>query len=493
MKKKRWLLPTNTNNLRVIISQGLITSHDGFSKYYKDVLEQHNGWIPIFSNTIPSEALKYATSEDPKSLTACLMELDIIQVNGHIKALKGNQLIDLELKNKSIDDEEIIIIFVPAPLPLSCLSKVLFESKAKQTEFQIDAKNRSNVILNNLKLQSTKADQKLFQRKHEEPNLLNQADTLNSKDYISFSQELPQSDKINYPEVYAFGGMLSLLFYYAKNGQRSNLLYEKTCTNDTFLSGEDYTEGIILILDYFFNKTITESSPSKKKKMYHGILEIAIVGKDFKNEILDFLENSNWEEKKVKDRAAGLARMLREYESNLSKKSVSTQFEEAKSELEKMLLMLFVREDSDSFAEYKTVIFEELEYLIFAMLFGIRDKFRSLPAWLKKYNNLQEFISTKMAEYAQQSIKSNLKFKISHKPFTVWEILDKKLEKKTIKALSINNCIETIMPKSNFSFSQKDSKVTYSSFVEPTYNIIKDKYFKEISSLQITNEIYNKL
>ena len=175
------------------------------------------------------------------------------------------------------------------------------------------------------------------------------------------------------------------------------------------------------------------------------------------------------------------------------KKSVSKQFEEAKSELQKMLLMLFVREDSDSFAEYKTVIFEELEYLIFAMLFGIRDKFRRLPVWLRKYNDLQEFISTKMAEYAQQSIKSNIKFKISHKPFTVWETLNKKLEKKTIKALAINNCIETIMPKSNFSFSQKDSKVTYSSFVEPTYKIVKDKYFKEISSLQITSEIYNKL
>ena len=139
MKKIRWLLPTNTNNLRVIISQGLITSHDGFSKYYKDALEQHKGWIPIFSNTIPSKALKYAISEDPKSLTACIVELDIKPVIGHVKALKGGVLIDLELEDKDIDDEKIEIIFIPAPLPLSCFAKVLFDSKEKQTEFQMGA------------------------------------------------------------------------------------------------------------------------------------------------------------------------------------------------------------------------------------------------------------------------------------------------------------------------------------------------------------------
>jgi len=487
--KRRWLLPTNTNNLRMIIAQGIISSHDGFSKYYKDELERHNGWIPLYSNKVPCDPLKYVVSEAPKTLIACILELDIASINGSVKAIAGNELIDITLPNDNID-EEIKVLFIPAPLPLSCLSKVLFDSKDRLTEFQHEASNRRNVVLNKLKLQSTKIDQKLF-------NVVTsgaciEKGSLFSNTQIQPSLQLPQCDKINYPNIYAFGGMLAALFYYAKNGELSNNLY-KNISNSKRPAVANNSDDIQLIYDYFFTDIVYPFDSELKKRMYQGLLHTAIEGRDFKNDILNFLENTVWEEDKAKSRADSLVKRLREYESTLLKESVSEQFDRAQSNMEKMLLILFVREDFDAFSEYTTVTFTEIEYVIFAMLFGIRDKFIKLPVWLRKYNGLQNFISTKMAEYAHQSIKSNITFQITKEPLTVWEFLDQKLEKKTIKTLNIDNCIETIMPKCDFYFTQKDNKTTYASFIEPTYRIIKDKYFKEISALQITDKIYNKM
>ena len=493
MKKKRWLLPTNTNNLRMIIAQGLITSSDGFSKYYKDVIEQGNGWIPLFCNEIPDEDLSYAMSEDPKSLTTCIVEFDIKCISGPVKAIRQGELFNLELGTDPIADD-LEIIFIPAPLPINCISKVIFHDKENLDEFKIDVENRSNVVLNNLKLQSTKADQKIFDIKSKEAGndsaLFNETQEDNKNTWSS--QYISPCEKINYPKVYAFGGMLSLLFYFAKNGGASNALYGKVCDKLSHsIDSED--EELSLILDYFFKKAETVSTLSLKRKIYHGINEIAVERKDFKDAILAFLGNSKWEEGTATSRATALVKMLRDYENNVSKKTVTQQFEGAESELEKMLLMLFVREDSDAFIEYTTVSFTEEEYLIFAMMFGIRDKFIKMPVWLKKYQGLQDFMSIKMAEYAHLSIQSNIKFKSLNNPSTVWKFVSKKMHKKTIKILNLANCVETIMSKADFSVSGKDGKVTYSSFVEPVYKIREDKYFNKISSLKITDEIYNKL
>ena len=46
--QKKWFCATNTDNMRNIIAQGLITEPVGFTKYYTDVLEINNGYIPLF-------------------------------------------------------------------------------------------------------------------------------------------------------------------------------------------------------------------------------------------------------------------------------------------------------------------------------------------------------------------------------------------------------------------------------------------------------------
>ena len=83
-KKNRWLIATNTENLKNIIAQGLITEPSGFSKYYSDALEISPGILIAFNNTIPKEFFDKSISED-SSLDKCIIELAFDNITGPIE------------------------------------------------------------------------------------------------------------------------------------------------------------------------------------------------------------------------------------------------------------------------------------------------------------------------------------------------------------------------------------------------------------------------
>ncbi len=464
-KKSQWLLPTNTENLKMIIAQGLISSSDGFTKYYSDTLELVPNYIPLFKDEIPATLLNHVLSED-NSLTPVILDIDLKKISNGIKILQDDKLIDLE---GEVDSEDIL--FILAPLPLSVISTLAFSSKDAVKEFEESSKLYSNVVLNDLKLSTTLAQQKLFK-----------SSTL-SVDWINDLKKIEtvNEGEVDYKKVYAYGGLLLNLFYFAKNGNLSN---------DNYKLFSDFTEEKksqdIDIYDYF--KAFDINNADIKKKMDNGIIDIAISSKDFKEDVLRFLEYGNWDERTQK-RTQELADKLKGFESNTNK-TVSEQFNEAKTPLEKILLMLFLREDTGALMEYTLEFFSEADYLNFAMMFGIRDKFIKMPKELREFTDLQSFVSLKMAEYAHSTMGSNIKFKSTVKPLTVMELFNKdSLKKKLIKELKVESCIKTIMP--NEEYSSKRGVNTYIGFIEPTYETLEEKYFKILSKRKITKEEYN--
>jgi hypothetical protein len=489
MAKSRWLLPTNTNNLRMIISQGLVTSSPGFKKYYTDVLARYNGWIPLFHDKVSSEALNDSIIEAPDVLTSCIIEVDIAKISGEIKALKETKIEKIYLENTDVIDKSVDIIFIPGPLPLNCISNVLFRNKDTFDEFKKDASTRSNVILGNLKL---KTDQKLFDiEKQQQLSVDAEVSGLSVA-------ELPACQEIDYSKIYAYGGMLALLCYQAKNGSKSNSLYKAICDGDSFTINNNFSTEIRIAYNYFVNNLDFLEEDELRKRLHEGVIDIAIDGNatDFKNKTLQFLKSNSWStasvSHKYKNSIDEVVRMLNDVEHNLHKAKISQHFENEKSVLKKMLLMQFQRDDSESFIKYDTVTFDEIEYILYSMIFGIRDKFSKVPPWIRKYKGLQNFISAKMAEYAHQLLETGLKFQVGKPPKTVWEIVSNKLDRKTISKLTIENCIKTEMPK-GIDFSLVKGRVVFPSFVEPKYIIDETIYFKEISTQTITDKIYNTL
>lgn len=464
-KKTQWLLPTNTENLKMIIAQGLISSSDGFTKYYSDVLELVPNYIPLFKDEIPSTLLNYVLSED-NSLTPVILDIDLKKMSNDIKILQDDKLVNLEGEVDSAD-----VVFILAPLPLSFISTLIFSSKDVLKEFEEDSKLYSNVVLNDLKLSSTVAEQKLFKSSNLSVDWVNDLKKIKTMDV----------DEVDYKKVYAYGGLLLNLFYFAKNGNLSNDNYKLFSDFSEEKKSQD-----IDIYDYF--KDFDINNADIKKKMDNGLIDIAINSKDFKEDVLKFLEYGNWDERTQK-RTQELADKLKGFESNTNK-TVSEQFHEAKTRLEKILLMLFLREDTEALMEYTLELFCEEDYINFAMMFGIRDKFIKMPKELREFTGLQSFVSLKMAEYAHTTIESNIKFKSTIKPLTVIELFNKNsLKKRLIKELEVESCIRTIMQ--NKEYCSKSGINTYIGFIEPKYETHEEEYFKILSKRKITKEEYN--
>jgi len=458
--KNRWFMPTNTDNLRMIIAQGLISSPNGFKKYYADVLELFPGYIPLFRNRVQADILSSVTSE-VEGLTPCIIEFDIKKIEGLAKTISDSQLVDVCLKD--IDKENSDLLLLLAPIPLSCISKVIFKTIADKKAFDDDAELYSNVPINTLKLHYTKIDQKLFEAK---PDM---TDYLISK---LKSMDFNLTNIIDYNKIYAFGGMLANMFYFSKNGTKSNEAFLSCSLDKKVLDNDDYS----YIINYFDgSKKLDSGNP-----LYNSIVDIAVKSKDFKEEIIEFLESDS--------KTLNIANKLKSFEA-ISDKPVSEEFSEAKTLLGKVLLMLFHRENTEALMEYSLDIFTEEDYLTFAVIFGIRDKFIKVPKFVREFRDLQNFISVKMANYAHENLNSQIKFKESRQPLTIMNMLkNDRFKGYFAKELKIENCFQTVIPKSDYHVVK--GKPIFEGIVMPKFEILEDKYFKFIST-QISTD-YNK-
>jgi len=466
--KNRWFIPTNTDNLRMIIAQGLISSPKGFKKYYSDVLELSPGYVPLFRNRIQPDILKYVTME-VDGLTPCILEIDLKKIEGMGKTIDSDNLTDILIKD--IEQENSDISFLLAPIPISCISKVIFKTIADKKDFERDAELYNNVPIKTMKLHYTKIDQKLFEAK---PDI---TDCSIEKLKI---RDIDIDNSVDYDKVYAYGGMISNLFYFAKNGTISNRVFISCISAEEISDFDD----ISYVFNYFYNAETTDN----KNDLYNNIVDLAIRSRNFKESIIEFLESDS--------RTAKIAYRLKNFET-ISDKPVSEEFYDAKTLLGRVLLMLFHREDTEALMEYTLDFFAEEEYLAFAMLFGIRDKFIKIPKFLRESGDLQNFISTKMANYAHRSVGSQIDFKESRRPLTIMDMLkNSRFKEYFAKELKIEKCFQTVIPKSDYKVIK--GKPVFEGVVMPKFEILEEEYFKSISQQILIDynkylEKYNKI
>ena len=474
MANNRWFLPTNTANLGMIIAQGLITGPAGSNKYYTDILTTCPGYIVIYKNTVPLIALNKAIEEDD-NLVKCLIEINVRHVVKADAFNDSGESFNLPLTGEG----RVEALYIKAPLPLSCISKILFENpEDKNTFVQNTETILPNIPLTGLNLQSQVKKEKLF-----DPGPIDNKVPLN----------LPLVKTVDYDKVYSLGGLLGVFFYHTKNGEKTKEYFEK------FLNPERQDEkkdiDFCSIHNYFF----TSNENGSINKVFFSILDYLVKSTDFRNDIISYLRSDDvpeaWGEK-----TKSIAERLISFHQNTINKPSSEIFQESKSKLkggkskmELLLLMLFHREDSESLMELKLNIFNEADYLLFSMLFGIRDKFISLPKTIRKYELLQHFISNEMAKYAHNSTQLNTEFKELKIPVTIIGLLapnKPEFIQWMSKQLNIQHCFKSVMPNQEFTNNKGIS--TYLGVTLPKIEIEKDKFFNEMSIKRITDVEYSK-
>jgi hypothetical protein len=458
----------------MMVAQGLISSPDGFSpnKYYKDELENYPGFIPVFKNFISQSTLDLIISEQ-ENMTACLIEIDLTKITQG--SVRNQNYKDVEVNVNAHED----LLLILAPLPLSCIKQIIFRSANERLSLEAEQKFSSNFILSDLKTHCSMSDEKLFKASNNKESMeFFHKDKVDENEIES--QVVDSVKLVNYPRIYAFGGLLTSLFYFAKNGKLSNKIYKDFCTIDKSELSDDK-----LCIHQYFNQIENDGI---LQTMYNKLLDKLISRENSKDDIIMLLEADDWDEK-FKSRTQDLAQMLREFENNET--TISEKFSKAIKPLERLLLMLFHKESIESLIEYQLDMFTEDDYLLFSLIFGVRDKFIKTPKFIREYQNLQNFISSKMAEYAHSELNSGIKFKSINSPKTIWDILNaKNTASKAGKKLEITDCVQAVM--SGDCQIQGNDRI-FKGYAEPKYKIIENKYFKIISNKNISTEIYNNL
>ena len=149
------LLVTNHLNLMYILSAGLVMPPVGFQgKYYDDTLGCFPGWIPLFVDRVPRQAVDLSTRE-AGYLTPVVVEIELSGLSGQVAAYRNDTLCELGFPEELDGTEQAFLI--PTPLPTSWIKSIVYESPAARRSCEANAKDFENVPINDFKRRSKRA------------------------------------------------------------------------------------------------------------------------------------------------------------------------------------------------------------------------------------------------------------------------------------------------------------------------------------------------
>lgn len=492
--KASWLLPTNTENLQMMIAQGLICDVNGFvGDYYKDILSNCPGFLPLYKSKVPLSAISAAKAES-NDLTPCLLKIDLNAIlegncfhtrsdlteeipSNTFTLSSANQLKIEDIKRKRNDELDFESILIQGPLPLSCIDEVIFMSKSDIEEFKSSSSNLGNVPTGFLVFKSQNA---AFGH-----------DIVDSITNNKFDCELCYK-KIDYKKSYSFGGLLALAFYFSKNGVNSSEMFNSI--TELEVKDESHLE-YKWIMSYF-----RQSDEINELQRWNNILDEFNEYKkrsdiDFKKNIIEFLKSDS--------KTEGMANFLLDYHRSkieLSDEAIISKYikeykdDDKKFRIKLILFMFFFKDSIEKLIKYHHKDLSENDYMSFGMLFGMNYGYIGIPKWLLEYEGMQLFISSLMANYAHGIANTEMRFKKSTKPLCLPEMLSpKKLNFIAwfCKAYEFNQCFDTVMPKRDY--RNIGGKCIYDGVILPEYQILKDNFFRTMSKLALDTKDYNRI
>ena len=153
---ERGCLVTNHLNLMYMLAAGLVLPRSGFGeKYFRDTLDGCPGWIPLFTGHLGRAAVDHSIAE-AKHLRPCQVVVSLRECVGPVM-VPGPGGVEKRRSPHEVGGEPLI--FVPAPLPVSAIEEILFQSREDATACKNDALDFGNVPLADFE---TRVDRKRF-------------------------------------------------------------------------------------------------------------------------------------------------------------------------------------------------------------------------------------------------------------------------------------------------------------------------------------------
>lgn len=398
-ESRRWYLVTNHLNMMYMLAAGLVMSPVGFrGKHYKDSLSQFPGQVPLFADDkdIPTDILELVTSER-SHLIACIATFDLSGHHGPVSLLKKTgkiQSVDLQPKRRNKND---IAMLIPAPLPISALRAISFQSSEDMQVFQSAALSVSNVgSFSHL----TNVSELLFEQDEDTSS-------------VNRQPSLPGGGSDTSPTFgLALGGVLTMLYHVANRsdlgmkifGSVTRYSVEEDSRLDIddpilaeiprWMSGLGIAEGADDRVSLFWG-VVESLIESQEKEQSQNPIDVVLTSLTLQ---LDSLSNKAYVPR-LESLIADISAL-----SGLGGKRISELLRDHKGSLSRPLLLVCLHEHCQDLLEFSDPSVSDTEYVLAAVLLGVRDSWLRLPTQLRA-PELSDYVAHRMAaaEYARRA------------------------------------------------------------------------------------------
>lgn len=388
----QWLFVTNHMNLCYILSAGLILPPGGFRKYYQDPLSIAPGWIPVYADSLPQEALDIATRER-KTLRPCVMVLDLSSLgNGRVMGVdpKGD-LVEVDIARAR--EGGFRMIYISAPLPLTTVKVIAFNTKEDMAAFQEVASDFNNIPIKEFNIKAVK---KYFKINNIFPDI--------PIPDINAAHDAPTN------RVQAIGGITAMLANIADIGNLAMATYKYALEPN----GEPppFIEDLRLkALGTWIKGDIEEIEKSKSVRLFWKVIDVLVESQtdarshEYLEKIQDLL--AEFAEANSSESLKTLAHDLFQL-SGFADQTLTEIFEKHNTPSSRALALLFSGIRTTEFFEFQHPLFLEPERVFAAILFGARDGWQALPLLIRDIPNLEDYVSYQMARFSHDKLNSVL-------------------------------------------------------------------------------------
>ena len=390
------LLVTNHLNMMYMLAAGLVMPPAGFGdKYYRDTLSDFPGWIPLFIDKVPKEAIESSTSE-AGHLRSSIVEVSLPGLSGRVMVIGDDGLREVHFPDQLEGTERVLL--VPAPLPTSRIVSIVFQSADDKRACEADAKEFGNVPLAIFKRKTSKA---LFTKASNVP-------------WPSDDRPEERTSPLQVP--LAAGGVMAMLLLFANLGDQAvracRVAFDpddgapRPTAGHPILAGletwiRDGTASLPEPLDTETDRIGLQNA--SQARLFWNAVERLVAWRNTgragsaENALIDHLAAAA---ASLDPRLQAGVRKLHDTLNSLAglaDATASELFDRHDTPLAHALTLFFLRRDCADLFDYTSDRLKEPDWLAAAILFGVRDGWMNLPLRLRAGRGLSDAVSHRMA------------------------------------------------------------------------------------------------
>ena len=395
------LLVTNHLNLMYMLAAGLVMPPAGFGdKYYRDTLECFPGWIPLFVNKVPRDAIESSTRE-AGHLVPVIVELGLSRLSGRVMAIDEDGPGERRFPDRLDGSERVVL--VPAPLPTSRIESIIFPSAGDKRKCEEGAKDFGNVPLEEFRRRTSKA---LFSKSPNTPWPLGEG---------------PAERAVPLERPLAAGGVMAMLLLFGNLGEQA-LRTCRSAFDPIDDPGRPPGDHPILVglgpwvregaaplpapTDSGTERVGLQNASQARLfwEAVEGLVEWREAGRAASAEdvVVDHLSAASASLDPRVQAGVGKLRDTLESLTGLADATASELFERHDTPLAHAMTLFFLRRDCADLFDYRSERLGETDWLAAAILFGVRDGWLNLPVRLRSHPGLSGAVSHRMAQMSHR-------------------------------------------------------------------------------------------